>query len=121
MHEGCHAQKKGVAPHRALSVLDIQTEKSEIRTRSGLRPSGQARRPVLLADRAYPGVTMNPYDVLPRVAADGAAVRAQFPQLYRPRQSVGRGHGHSTRFAPLQLSSRPVALRSLLDLCGSAT
>src|ERR1017187_4145687 len=65
----------------------------------------------------YPDVTMNPYDVLPRVEAAGTPVRAQFPQLYRPGQSVGRGHRHSTRFAYFQLSARPFALRSLLDLC----
>jgi hypothetical protein len=32
VHEGCHAQKKGVVPHRALFVWGIQTQKSEIRT-----------------------------------------------------------------------------------------
>jgi hypothetical protein len=32
VHEGCHTQKKGVAPNRAPFMGEIQTEKSEIRT-----------------------------------------------------------------------------------------
>jgi hypothetical protein len=55
VQEGCHAQKKGVAPHRTRFVLEIQTEKSGIRTgwaatkvgRPILAAAGFSRLPVL--------------------------------------------------------------------------